>query len=204
MGESVMKKIALTLILLSIACSALLAQQLELFKTIELNTEALKKNYKYYSTEFRSGNKKKLSTRYCFDLSEIIKNSVKELPKNERNNLVIIAAMTDGSKVSFSYRDFDGDLLVIPPMWIAEEVTGSIGDTIMLPDIDGKEGTVDVDFAMKEFDVAVKKRVYLQVPNPGKKLVKKFFRHGTIVFPQDKIMDKWLIGVTDLKIYKLK
>jgi hypothetical protein len=199
-----MKKLITTSVLLIIALAVASAQQLSHYKTIKLNTESLKKKFNYYSTEFRSGNKKKLTTQYAFDLSEILMKSVKELPENERNNLVIIAVMTNGKKVALSYRDFDSDAQIIPPMWIAEEVTGSIGDTVHVPDIEGKVGTVDVDFAMKEVDVAVKKRVYLQVANPSKKQVKKYFRHGTLVFAQDKTMEKWLMGVTNLKIYKIQ
>ena len=178
----------------------LFSQNIKEIAIIELNHSDLEKKFQCYSTEFFSSAKKKVGSYYCFELKELLNEKIKHLTNQQRNNLIIIAENSNKESLVTTFFDFSDEIIKIQPLLISSKVTGSVGDTVKVRDIKGQIGKVDTYIVGEEFDIATKKRVYLQMKTISNENKLKIFRNGTIIFPQDQSYNRWITDVQRIKI----
>ncbi len=173
----------------------------ELIAEIELDPEVLADKYEYFSTEFMSARKTSLSKNYTFPLNSLIDPEIKNIQKSQRKRILIIAENGAGEKLVFTYSEIDEEITKLMPQLIFKPVTGSIGDTVKIGDVEGQRTKVDMDKFEEEFEIAVRKRIYLQMKNMNKKEKKRIFSNMSVIFPTDSTPKRWISNVKSIKIY---
>ncbi len=168
--------------------------------TVNIKSLSLKKSIKFNSTEFRLASKKVIGKYYTFDLRDIVDPYLKNLSTSQRKNVFIIAEGSDGGSMAISYAETDPDLVSIAPLMIYGLVTGSVGDTVIIEDLDGVLISPDMESVQEEFQIVAKQRLYLQMKQMPKGLRKRLFRKGTIIFPVDKSTGRWMTGIVNFRI----
>ncbi|MFP4370212.1 MAG: hypothetical protein ACOC2K_03075 [Bacteroidota bacterium] len=195
--------IALVFIFLALPQSLFSDATLKEIVTISADPVKLNEKYDYASTEFFLANKQNAGKFYSFELLEILDNELKG-QNIDTDRLVIVAENSKGRKLVFTYNDLSGDIAPIKPVLLYGQVTGSIGDTIKVQDIEGQKGMVDLEEVIKETDIAVRKRIYLQLRSFPEAEKKRLFTHGTIIFPIDATPRRWIEGVRKMTVYEVQ
>ncbi len=168
--------------------------------TINIKSLNLKKSIKFNTTEFRLASKKVMGKYYTFNFRDIIDPYLKNLSTTQRKNVFIIAETGGGSSMAISYSETDPDIVPIAPLMIYGKVTGSVGDTVIIKDIEGVLMSPELEAVQGEFQIVAKQRLYLQMKKMSKKQRKRIFRKGTIIFPVDKSDRRWMTGVIKFKV----
>ena len=184
--------------------SFLNAQSLKEIANIEINQEYLQKNFENQSTEFLTSNNKKIGSFYSYEINDIINKNIQNISKEKRNNLIIIAENNQNQSIATTYYDYSTQIIKLTPLLLSSKVTGIVGDTVRIGDAKGKKGVVDTYEVGKAFDIAVRKRIFLQIKSLKNEEKNNFFQNGTIIFPQDQSTERWLKNVSRIKIYLIE
>ncbi len=167
---------------------------LKLINNIDLKQEEKELFKKSFSTEFYNKKKQKLGKFYAIEIQDII-----SLPQDVDTNAVLIELETkNGQSILCSYFELSNKISVMPPLYLVDEVTGSVGDTIKISE--NIEGEIDYSELDKELKIATVKRIYCQVSKITKS-ANLVFKSGTVIFPMDVCDRRWITNVVRLKIY---
>jgi hypothetical protein len=171
---------------------------------ININMEQLIKEHQFKTVEFCTASKKSLGKFTCIDVLDIFDNNIKKLTNSERKRLIIIAESADGEVIATDYLNFDKNNIKIPPLLIFSFIKGSVGDTVRISDVKGSKGKVDLEMVEKELQKTVVLRIFLQMKNISVSDIQKYFKDGSMLFPQDQTCERWLENVKYLKLYIVK
>ncbi len=171
---------------------------------ITVNIDQLSKEHEFRTVEFLTSSRKNLGKFSCIDVSEIFDNYTNKLTDTERKRLIIIAGSADGEVVATDYFNFDKNNIKIPPVLIFSYVKGSVGDTVRVSDIKGHQGKVDLAMVAQELKKTVVQRIFLQMNNISEADKQKYFKNGSMLFPQDQTLVRWLENVKYLKLCIVK
>ncbi len=167
---------------------------LKLINNIDLKQEEKELFKKSFSTEFYNKKKQKLGKFYAIEIQDII-----SLPQDVDTNAVLIELETkNGQSILCSYFELSNKISVMPPLYLVDEVTGSVGDTIKISE--NIEGEIDYSELDKELKIATVKRIYCQISKITKS-ANLVFKSGTVIFPMDVCDRRWMTDVVRLKIY---
>ncbi|TAL69773.1 MAG: hypothetical protein EPN82_03895 [Bacteroidetes bacterium] len=171
---------------------------------INVDLNEIGKNNKTKTVEFLSATKKSYGKYICVDINDIIAGSIKHLNEQEKCRLLIVAESSDSEAITSTYFDYDPNNTKLAPVLILKTVQGSVGDTIKVSDVKGKKGVVDLSMVEKELQKSIVERIYLQIKTISQGEKFRIFNSGSIVFPQDQTINRWIGKISNIKIYIIK
>lgn len=183
------------------ASYAVTKNQIREIGKINLQTDPINNVTIYYPTEFILSNKKEIAKVHSVDLIELIEEKITKISIDKSRNSVILITDYNGEVTIVSFSEILPEISIIPPMIVFDKVKGSIGDTVRVQD--NGLGNLDLGAIDAELSSATQKKIYLQMDNMPKAVIKKYFESVSIVFPTDKSTMRWINDVVEIKIIEI-
>lgn len=174
----------------------------DLVANIDISASEFRKKYEYETTEYVLASGKKLGKFYSFNAEKVLLKHLGDAVQKAK--VMIIAVREDNNVAIYSMDEFSNSINVLPPAFVFGEIHNTTGDTVVVPEIEGGMGELDMSFVDAELDAGVKLRVHLQMKSLSSAEVEEFFRTQSIIFPMDKATDRWSSNLKRISIYKLK
>ena len=194
-----MKRIISIFIVLIISVNYSYSQNFKELTTIKVNTNELKDNVPYQSTQFVLKTKQSTDYIFTFNITDIIKSYISKISKEKLNSAVIVFINKDGQTLTTTYNEFDSENTRVPAVITLKKAENKMGDSITIQEVDGDIDLSELDETFSHF--ATRTRVGLQISSLDKKTLAQLSKDATLVFPNDMTTDRWLSEITEIKIY---